>query len=397
MLLKVGDLAKRTGLTVRTLHHYDEVGLLSPTGRTDSGYRLYNHDDVVRLHRIQALRQLGLGLAEIAQALTADSADLNQIIQRHLDALESQIAASCQLRDRLKELQFRLPADEESDTESWLEAVEMTLLLEKHLSGRAAALRQTKQNGETDGDRTGAQWRELVAIVRAHMIRGTPTDDPEVLEMALRWRRLLEHSLGDRLESHADLIGSLARMYREEPRAQELHGIDSAMLDYIAVALLNARSTGSANDSPGESMGGSLRRFESDYRRAAPWDIGRPQPAFTERLGRLQTGGSVLDVGCGSGELALWMTQHGNAVTAIDFSPAAIDLAVRKSEQRMLAVDFRQCDALLVQAPAGGFEIVLDSGFLHCLAPTQQKALWRTWAGSWRQEHDIMSLGLRSL
>jgi DNA-binding transcriptional MerR regulator len=53
MLLKVGDLARRTGLTVRTLHHYDEVGLLKPSGRSDAGYRLYSQADVQRLHGIQ--------------------------------------------------------------------------------------------------------------------------------------------------------------------------------------------------------------------------------------------------------------------------------------------------------------------------------------------------------
>ena len=56
MLLKVGELAKKSGLTVRTLHHYDAIGLLTPSARADNGYRLYNRDDIARLHRIQALR-----------------------------------------------------------------------------------------------------------------------------------------------------------------------------------------------------------------------------------------------------------------------------------------------------------------------------------------------------
>lgn len=59
MLLKIGELAKRTGLTVRTLHHYDAIDLLSPSARTDAGYRLYNQNDVARLHQIQAMRQPG--------------------------------------------------------------------------------------------------------------------------------------------------------------------------------------------------------------------------------------------------------------------------------------------------------------------------------------------------
>lgn len=51
MMLKVGELARRSGLTVRTLHHYDSIGLLKPSGRSDAGYRLYNRDDVARCTR----------------------------------------------------------------------------------------------------------------------------------------------------------------------------------------------------------------------------------------------------------------------------------------------------------------------------------------------------------
>jgi DNA-binding transcriptional MerR regulator len=56
MLLNVGDLAKRCGLTVRMLHHYDAIGLLTPSARSNSGYRLYDKADIARLHQIQALR-----------------------------------------------------------------------------------------------------------------------------------------------------------------------------------------------------------------------------------------------------------------------------------------------------------------------------------------------------
>ncbi|KQN67535.1 hypothetical protein ASF04_17235 [Duganella sp. Leaf61] len=69
MLLKIGELAKRTGLTVRTLHHYDAIGLLQPSARTDAGYRLYNRTDIARLHHIQALRKFGLSLADIGASL----------------------------------------------------------------------------------------------------------------------------------------------------------------------------------------------------------------------------------------------------------------------------------------------------------------------------------------
>lgn len=64
MLLKVGELARRSGMTVRTLHYYDSIGLLIPSARSDAGYRLYNRADITRLHHIQALRRMGVTLAD---------------------------------------------------------------------------------------------------------------------------------------------------------------------------------------------------------------------------------------------------------------------------------------------------------------------------------------------
>jgi DNA-binding transcriptional MerR regulator len=64
-MLKVGELAALANLTVRTLHHYDSIGLLQPSARSDAGYRLYDRDDVARLHQIQALRAFGMSLSDI--------------------------------------------------------------------------------------------------------------------------------------------------------------------------------------------------------------------------------------------------------------------------------------------------------------------------------------------
>ncbi|OYV00420.1 MAG: MerR family transcriptional regulator, partial [Burkholderiales bacterium PBB5] len=70
MQLKVGELAQRSGLTVRALHHYEQIGLLTPSARSSAGYRLYGRDDVARLHAIQALRGLGLALKDIGPMLS---------------------------------------------------------------------------------------------------------------------------------------------------------------------------------------------------------------------------------------------------------------------------------------------------------------------------------------
>lgn len=67
--MKVGELAKKTGVSVRTLHYYDEIGLLEPSCHTEAGYRLYTTSDIVRLQQIKSLQQLGFSLEEIRECL----------------------------------------------------------------------------------------------------------------------------------------------------------------------------------------------------------------------------------------------------------------------------------------------------------------------------------------
>ena len=86
MALTVGELARLTGVTVRTLHHYDERGLVRPSHRTAAGHRLYDDADVLRLQQVLVLRELGLPLDEIAAALDGEP-DRGALLRRHRDAL----------------------------------------------------------------------------------------------------------------------------------------------------------------------------------------------------------------------------------------------------------------------------------------------------------------------
>src|SRR5438270_8837089 len=89
--LKVGELARRTGLTVRTLHHYDEIGLLKPSRHTGSGHRLYTAGDVARLQQVVSLRQLGLSLEQVRDCLDRQGLSPLEVIRRHVARLREQI------------------------------------------------------------------------------------------------------------------------------------------------------------------------------------------------------------------------------------------------------------------------------------------------------------------
>src|SRR3954469_1547237 len=100
--LKVGELARRTGLTTRTLHHYDEIGLLRPSLHTESGHRLYTAGDIARLQQVLSLRQLGFSLEEIAGCLDRPGFSPMEVIRLHVARLRDQIALQRRLCERLE-------------------------------------------------------------------------------------------------------------------------------------------------------------------------------------------------------------------------------------------------------------------------------------------------------
>ena len=109
-----------------------------------------------------------------------------------------------------------------------------------------------------------------------------------------------------------------------------------------------------------------LSSWEDAYKTVPPWDVGRPQPAFVElvRIGELNRG-KVLDVGCGTGENALYLAEKGFAVIGVDLTNRAIDAARAKAAERKLKVDFREGNALSLDFKDSVFDSVIDSGLFH--------------------------------
>lgn len=100
-LWKVGDLAKLTGLTVRTLRYYDQIGLFSPSSQTESGHRLYSEADLSRLHQIISLKELGLSLEEVKSVLTGGQISPLDIVNLQMGRVKEQIRLQQKLLEQL--------------------------------------------------------------------------------------------------------------------------------------------------------------------------------------------------------------------------------------------------------------------------------------------------------
>jgi DNA-binding transcriptional MerR regulator len=226
-VLKVGALARRTGLSVRALHHYDQIGLLSPSRRTSSGHRLYGIDEVRRLQQIVSLRQLGLSLEDIRRFLTRADVPLGRILEMHVARIREEIRRQQMLCDLLERLRSRLDETEDVSLQEITRTIEATMNFEKYYSpDQLDYLR--KRSTEVGAERMqGAQrdWQELFAAYGKAMAQGLDPASEEVQSLARKSAALIEEFTG----GDEGIRESLSAMYRAEGAENVLQHQDVQM------------------------------------------------------------------------------------------------------------------------------------------------------------------------
>jgi DNA-binding transcriptional MerR regulator len=239
--MKVGALARQTGISVRTLHYYDEIGLLSPSRRTESGHRLYTAGDIARLQQIRSLQQLGLSLDEVRACLARGDVSARQVIDRHLRHVREQMALLDELRERLEGIDRFLATTGDGSVEAFLRLLEVMSRMEKHYTPEQMEWFKARreQVGEERIRQVEAEWPVLIAQVRAEMEAGADPASPRVQELGRRWTALVEEFTGGNQE-----IGQAVKtMYEQEPEMRERTGIDMAMFDYVNRVMAAARAS----------------------------------------------------------------------------------------------------------------------------------------------------------
>ena len=209
-LLKVGDLARRSGLTVRALHHFDQIGLLQPSARSEAGYRLYNRDDVARLHALQSLRALGVPLKQIGGLLKGDGSDLPAIVARQMRALDNEIAQATALRQRLQLLAAMLASGRQPEVDDWLGVIGLMNTYAHYFN--ADEIRRIVGNWP----RVAEAWPKVLAQLQAAKDRGLPPSDPQVQALVQQWMGLMHHWL----DGDFDLMSRWGAVHVNEPQVR---------------------------------------------------------------------------------------------------------------------------------------------------------------------------------
>jgi DNA-binding transcriptional MerR regulator len=244
---RVGELARHTGLSVRTLHHYDGIGLLQPSLRTAAGYRLYAAGDISRLQQIVSLRQLGLSLTEVGETLRRPDHSSLRIVELQLARLRQEIERRQGLERRLQAIAARFRAAEEVSVAELTQTIEAMTMFDKYYTPeqlQELAARRA-QLGDAHVQEVEAEWPRLITAVRAEMDRGADPASEPVQKLARRWMELVREFTG----GNPGIASSLRTLYREEPKVAADRGFDPAILDFINRAAAAAKDGGPATQS----------------------------------------------------------------------------------------------------------------------------------------------------
>ena len=217
---KVGELASRTGMSVRALHHYDEIGLLTPTLRTPSGHRLYQQSDVERLQQVQSLRLMGIPLDEVRQLLDGAGLSPREVLALHIAKLHEHIALQNRLAERLQGLAEHLDTVESASIDDLCQIIQVTTAMEKYFTAEQLEVLRDRRSSITKEHMHEVRdsWNEIIPKVRDAMAANVDPTSPEILAMAKRWKALVEEFTG----GDPKIANAVMTMYKNEgPTLQE--------------------------------------------------------------------------------------------------------------------------------------------------------------------------------
>jgi len=232
--MKIGELAKETGVSVRTLHHYDEIGLLIPSARSDTGHRIYDKNDIVRLHQILSLKLLNLPLEEIRCVVGKSNSQIQELMDRNIESLETELEQSRQtLRTLRGARQFLLYRDKGGLPE--LTAMIKDLSLSQAYFSESQLCEMEERENQLGAQIMSDIFNDLprmTAEIKDALARKLPPSDPRVLAVVRRWSEIADTLVGD----NEDIVDVGKEIVRENPEVLERNNLNEEMLDYMREA-----------------------------------------------------------------------------------------------------------------------------------------------------------------
>ncbi|ADB73058.1 MerR family transcriptional regulator [Geodermatophilus obscurus] len=242
--MNVGQVAALAGVTVRTLHHYDRIGLLSPSGRTAAGYRRYAPSDLDRLHQVLVYRELGFPLEEVATLLDDPTADPAEHLRRQhrllLDRMERTRAMVAAVEKEMEARQMGISLTPEERFElfgDWLPEEYEAEAEERwgDTEAWAQSQRRTRSYTKEDWVRIKAEGDDVERRFAEAMRSGVPAHSEQAMDVAEEHRQLISRNFYD---CPPEVHAGLGRMYVEDERfTAHYEQVAPGLAQYVSTAV----------------------------------------------------------------------------------------------------------------------------------------------------------------
>ena len=242
-LFQPREFAKLTGVTVRTLHHYDRLGLLKPSRYTGAGFRLYSEDDFARLEQIVALKFIGFSLNEINNILKRGTSDLATTLRQQREAIEEKRERLELAVKAIERAEYVVKTSRAPGWETFAKIIEVINMqsnidwtkkyyseeAQSEIQKRAASIpHEVIEQGQRD-------WATLITEVQAAVSAGEDPASEKSQALAARWSDLIKGFTG----GNPEIQKGLNRMYsdRENWPASMPKPFSDDVQEFIAKAM----------------------------------------------------------------------------------------------------------------------------------------------------------------
>lgn len=230
--MKVGDVAKLVGVTVRTLHHYHQIGLLVPRHLTEGGHRLYTDKDIQHLYQIMALKNFGFTLEEIRDMLHAADTDPSLLIKLQLEKATEALSTQLALCNALREVQQSLESYQAPSIHDMAEIIMMMQMNTKHYLSdeQIAQLKQRYQSIPTQETKQLEQdWVAFIERLQAYEAKQEDVRSSQAQQLAAYWKEFVRTVAGD----DAALIDAVHQFHAEHHNGHLRYGLSPNLFHYL--------------------------------------------------------------------------------------------------------------------------------------------------------------------
>ncbi len=239
MKLKINEAAKLTGISVRTLHYYDEIGLLHPCEVTESGYRLYDDKSLEQLQHILFFRELGFALKDIQGILTSPAFDQTKALENHkqllllkrsrLDGLIALVDSTLKGESKMSFKEFDMTEIEAAQKEYTKEAEERW----GNTDAYKESARRTKNYSKEDWARISDEQERIYRAFAANMGQGPAA--PAVRQLVADWQSLITRNF---YECSKEILAGLGQMYVADERfTKNINKYGDGLAEFISLAI----------------------------------------------------------------------------------------------------------------------------------------------------------------